>query len=246
MSLIKTKSYELATYERGDLNAAKLAIVLPGRLESKDYVHIRSHVDTLATLGFHAVAFDPPGSWESPGTIEAYTVTNYLGAVNELIEHYGTKPTILVGHSLGGSIATLAGASNPHVSTYIAMMSLVSGPGTTEDLEWKADGKLTFYRNLPPGDYHTDEQKRYDLPYSFFEDALTHDTKTALQTCHKLKLFILGKRDTQNASSYPPEEYALIAEPKQLVEIDSGHSYRYSPVLIDQVNALIQKFVLQL
>jgi len=67
MNLVKTKSYELAVYEKGDIDADKLAVVLPGRLESKDYAHIRSHVDTLATLGFHAIAFDPPG----PGRVLA-------------------------------------------------------------------------------------------------------------------------------------------------------------------------------
>ena len=45
----------------------------------------------LAALGFHAVAFDPPGSWKRPGF---YTVTNYLGAVNELVEHYGNGPQL--------------------------------------------------------------------------------------------------------------------------------------------------------
>lgn len=246
MTLITTRSYELAVSERGDPNAAMHALVLPGRLESKDYTHIQSHVDALAALGFHAIAFDPPGSWESPGSIEAYTVTNYIQAVNELIEYYGNKPTVLVGHSLGGSIAALAAVGNPHVTGYVGMMSLVSGPKVTEDLEWKADGKITFYRDLPSGDHHTSEQKRYDLPYSFFEDALLHSTQSALQTCHKPKLFIIGKRDTQNASSYPPDQYALIAEPKTLIAIDSSHSYRYSPATIDYVNSLIKNFVLQL
>lgn len=243
MPLVKTKSYELATYESGDANAALCAIVLPGRLESKDYIHIKSHTDALAVLGFHAVTFDPPGSWESPGAIESYTVTNYLGAVNELIEHYGNKPTLLVGHSLGGSIAVLAGESSPYVTAYVALMSLVSGPRVKDDPEWKADGKVTFCRDLPPGDHHTSEQKQYDLPYSFFEDALTHDTKAALQNCHKPKLFILGKHDEQNASNYPPEEYALIAEPKRLIKIDAPHGYRYHKAIIDAINAHIESFV---
>ncbi|HJQ09349.1 MAG TPA: alpha/beta hydrolase [Candidatus Saccharimonadales bacterium] len=243
MSLIKTRSYELTTYENGNPDADRFAIVLPGRLESKDYIHIKSHVDTLAALGFHAVAFDPPGSWESPGSIDSYTVANYLGAVNELIEYYGNKPTVIVGHSLGGSVAILAGANNPYIMAYVALMSLVGGSGTREDPEWKADGKVVFYRDIPPGDHHTAEQKHYDLPYSFFEDALTHDTKAALRNCRKPKLFILGKHDTQNAPSYPPEDYALIAEPKQLIEIDSPHSYRYHQAIINNVNAHIEIFV---
>jgi pimeloyl-ACP methyl ester carboxylesterase len=246
MSFVKTKSYELATYESGDPDATKCAIVLPGRLESKDYVHIKDHVDTLAGLGFRAISFDPPGSWESSGSIETYTVTNYLGAVNELIEHYGGKPTVLVGHSLGGYVAILAGASNPNVTAYVALMSLVVGSEKREDTEWKVNGKVTFYRDLPPGDHHTAEQKRYDLPYSFFEDTLTYDVKAALSNCNKPKLFILGKHDTQNASSYPSEEYGLIAQPKQLIEIDSPHGYRYNKEIIENVNTHIKDFVFSL
>lgn len=247
MPLITTKSYKLAVYEKGDPNSAICAIVLPGRLESKNYTHIESHMETLATLGFHAVAFDPPGSWESPGAIEMYTVTNYLNAVNELIEYYGNRPTILVGHSLGGSITILAGARNSHVIAYVALMSLVNNNSEArEDPEWKREGTVTFLRDLPPGDHHTTEQKRYDLPYSFFEDALTYDTNSALQTCHKPKLFILGKHDMQNASSYPLAEYAHIAEPKQLVELDSPHSYRYHKDIIAEVNVHIKHFVLSL
>ena len=246
MSFITTKSYRLAVSEKGNRHAAKLAIVLPGRLESRDYVHITTCIDMLAGLGFHALSFDPPGSWESPGPIESYTVTDYLNAVSELVEYCGNKPTVLVGHSLGGSVATLAGASNPHVIAYAALMSLVSGPRKTEDPEWKIDGKVTFYRDLPPGDHRTAEQRRYDLPYSFFEDALKHDTRAALQMCNKPKLFILGKHDTQNTSSYSSEEYSLIAKPKHLIEIDSPHSYRYHQSIIDRMNDLIRDFILHL
>ena len=246
MSLIQTKSYRLAVYEKGDVNAAKLAVVLPGRLETKDYAHIRSHVDALSESGFYTIAFDPPGTWESPGTIEDYTVTNYLHAVNEVIEHFGNKPTLLVGHSLGGSIAALAGASNDNVIAYVGLMSLASGPRTTQDLEWKTNGKITFLRDLPPGDHHTHTKKQYDLPYSFFEDSLMHDTRSALHDSNKPKLFLIGKQDTQNGTSSTPEIYFSIAEPKQLVEVDAPHGYRYSEAIISQINIFITNFAKQL
>lgn len=246
MSLIQTKSYQLAVYEKGAADAPKLAVVLPGRLETKDYIHLKSHVSALSELGFHAIAFDPPGSWDSPGMVEDYTVTNYLNAAHEVVEYFGNRPTLLVGHSLGGSIAALAGVSNSHVMAYVGLMSLANGPRTTEDPKWEADGTVTFYRDLPPGNHHTSKQKRYDLPYSFFEDALAHNIIRALQTCDKPKLFVTGKYDTQNQTSRPPEVYACVAELKKLVEIESPHSYRYSEAIISQINILLKKFVEQL
>jgi pimeloyl-ACP methyl ester carboxylesterase len=244
MPFIKTKSYNLAVYERGNPDATKCAIVLPGRLESKDYIHIQSHVDLLATLGFHALAFDPPGSWESSGNIASYTVTNYLGAVNAVIEYYGNKPTLLVGHSLGGSIAMLAAANNPHVAAFITLMALANPK--VQDREWRAAGKITFYRDLPPGDHTTSEQRQYDLPYSFLEDSRRYNTQSALQHCHKPKLCITGTYDTQNSPRYSPDERAHIAEPKQFIEVPSYHSYRYSQAGIDTINTIIKRFVLSL
>lgn len=105
ISSLKLGQFRVSIYEKGNPIAGKIALVLPGRLESKDYAHVHSHVDTLAGLGFHAVTFDPPGSWESSGDINDYTVTNYLTVVNKLVAYYGDRPTLLLGHSLGGSVA---------------------------------------------------------------------------------------------------------------------------------------------
>src|SRR3989344_5911947 len=109
MNILKTKNFEVAVYIKGDPASAKLAIVTPGRLDTKDYLHNTSLVDYLANRGFYALSFDPPGTWESPGSIDLYTTTNYLKVVDELIEHFGNKPTLLAGHSRGGTVAMLAG-----------------------------------------------------------------------------------------------------------------------------------------
>src|SRR3972149_11567035 len=128
MERIKTKNFELAVYEKGNEGAAKIALVLPGRLDTKDYVHMRSHVDFLAANGFFALSFDPPGTWESPGGIELYTTTNCLVAVDELIAYFGNKPTLLAGHSRGGTVAMLAGTKNPHVDRFISIFSYYGAP----------------------------------------------------------------------------------------------------------------------
>lgn len=116
MNLVQTKSFKLAIYSKGDKNSPRLALVLPGKLDSKDYPHMHSHVDYLAKKGYFALTFDPPGTWESPGDIKLYTMTNYIKAVNELIENFGNKPTFVMGHSFGGSIALYVGTnqSNSH------------------------------------------------------------------------------------------------------------------------------------
>ena len=62
---VKTKSFELAVFARGNENVKKLALLIPGRLDTKDYDYFISHVEYLAKHGFLALAFDPLGTWEN-------------------------------------------------------------------------------------------------------------------------------------------------------------------------------------
>lgn len=184
MAIIKTKSFELAIYKKGSDLSKKLAICLPGRLDTKDYAHLRSHVDFLADEGYLALSFDPPGTWESSGDISIYTNQNYLKAINEVIEYYGNRATIVLGHSRGGSMSMLAGVNNEFVTHFIAIMSHY-GPSERPDF---SGGVRTSYRDLPPGTEESKEKKRFDLPMSYFDDTISY---TGLESCPKPKLFFL-------------------------------------------------------
>ena len=51
MKMIKIPNFELAIISQGDENSSKLAIVIPGRLDTKDYANNPSHVNFLASKG---------------------------------------------------------------------------------------------------------------------------------------------------------------------------------------------------
>lgn len=236
MSFLNTKSFKLAIYSAGDKNAPKLALLLPGRLDTKDYAHMRSHVDFLSQKGFFALSFDPPGTWESSSDITLYTTENYLKAIDELIEFFGNRPTVAMGHSRGGSVAIVAGVNNPHITHFIAIMSHY-GPSEKP----KVSGNIRVsYRDLPPGTKETVEKKRFDLPMSYFDDSTQY---TGLESCIKPKLFFLGKHDNIVLPEDVRGIYKLAAEPKQLYELDSDHDYRYRPDIIDQVNKVVGEFL---
>jgi pimeloyl-ACP methyl ester carboxylesterase len=243
MSMIKTQNFEVAVYMRGAENAPKVALVLPGRLDSKDYAHMHAHVDFLAARGYLAATFDPPGTWESPGDISLYTMTNYIQATNELIAHFGNRPTLVVGHSRGSSIATYVGCHNPHVTALVSIMcSLTPGAYTSGvNEEWRKQGFIEELRDLPPGG--GPKTKRYELPYSFFEDQRQYDLADGLRACTKPKLFILGLHDVLATPDKVRALYELAAEPKQLYELNSDHDYRHHPALIDEVNQAIARFL---
>lgn len=238
MQLLKTKSFELATYAAGDGNADRLALVLPGRLDTKDYAHMRSHVDFFASKGMHSLSFDPPGTWESPGDLSLYTTENYLKAIDELIALFGHKPTVVMGHSRGGSVAMVAGIRNPSVTHFVAVMSHY-GPSALGDKAREA-GVSTSFRDLPPGTAPTKEKKRFDLSLSYFDDSTLY---TDMESCKKPKLFFYGLRDTLVEPNEVRETYEQAAEPKQLCELDSEHDYRYHPDIIEKVNEVVGAFL---
>lgn len=244
MNLIKTRSFEIASYIRGNENAPEVALVLPGRLDTKDYPHMKSHVEYLAQRGYLAVSFDPPGTWESPGSIDLYTMTNYLKAINELIEYFGNRPTLALGHSRGGSMAILAGTRNNLVTHFISIMGNYSyAPSNYKsypDKDWQAKGFRIEKRDLP--DYPK-KTKVFHLPYAFLKDGTKYDMLDDLRKCLKPKLFIFGIQDTIAPPEIMQKAYQESAQPKEIFALDSGHDYRYSPSLINTVNKAVGRFL---
>lgn len=241
--ILQTKTFQLATYAAGDASSEKLALVLPGKLDTKDYAHMVSHVNFLASLGYFALSFDPPGTWESPGDITLYTVSNYLKAVDEIIEYNGNKPTFIMGHSRGAAIATIAGARNPHIFAFTAVMSSLGKDGFLKEKNntWQEQGYTVSKRDLPPGG--GEKIKEFKLPYTFYEDQLMYQLTDDIKNSPKPKLFICGKNDTLVTPERVKEAYQLYAEPKELYELNSDHNYRFHPELITEINEVIGKFL---
>lgn len=242
MNIIKTKNFELAVYAKGEQNSPKLALVLPGRLDTKDYIHNTSLVDYLASQGYFALSFDPPGTWESPENIELYTTTNYLKAVDELIEYFDDKPTLLAGHSRGGTIAMLAGPKNPHVTHFIPIFSYYGAPSDPEE-ERIVDRKVMSYRDLPPGNAKTKEQKEFGLPLNYFEDGKQYNALPSLKNCTKPKLFFYGIEDDMNDPKDVKKAYEESAKPKMIHPLNSDHDYRYRPEIVEEVNKVVGLFL---
>jgi len=241
MKIIKTKSFELATISKGDENSSKIALLLPGQLDTKDYAHMVSHIEFLAEKGYYAVSFDPPGTWDSPGSIDLFTMTNYLKATNELIEFFGNKPTVLMGHSRGGSMAMLAGPNNKYVTHIIAVMSQ-AGPSIIKNKD-VTDGIKISYRDMPPDD--TENKKRFDLPVNYFEDAKKHNILKGLMHCQKPKLFFYGAKDALIKPEKVKETYEQVSEPKMIYELKTNHDYRLHKSMVDEVNRVVWEFLSQ-
>lgn len=241
MSIVKTKSFELAVVSRGDKDSAKLALLLPGRLDTKDYINFISHAEYLAGLGFFAVSFDPPGTWESPGAISLFTTTNYIMAANELIEYFGNKPTLLLGHSRGATVSILA-SSNPAVFGIVPIMANFGSPDIADD-EVRKNGFKQSFRDLPPGSVKTKEQKEFLLPKAYWDDGKQYNASEVLKICTKPKLLIYAAKDKFTAPQVAEELFKQTSEPKMIKMVDSTHGYRYYPDIIKKIDGYIGEFL---
>lgn len=239
---IKTPSFELAAYAKGDEKAEKVALVLPGRLDTKDYIHMTTLVDSLAGQGYYALSFDPPSSWESSGDPNDYTTTNYTKAVHELIEHLGNRPTVLAGHSRGGAVSIVVGASNPNVKAIVPIMASYGNATGPSQADIEA-GIYRTTRDILPGDHRSTEQIPFSLPLSYFEDAEQYNPAEEIKKITIPKLLIYGTTDKFTTPERVKEVFASTPEPKELLELDCGHDYRYHPEMVAKVNTAITAFL---
>jgi len=221
---------------KGDQNAKKLALALPGRFDSKDYAHMRSHVEFLANRGYLALSFDPPGTWESLGDISTYNMTNYLKTINELIEYFGNKPTVVLGHSRGGGMSSIAGATIENITHFISIMG-----GKYPSKHWITHDSKPSVRDIPltnPVEY-----REFEMGRAFLDPKGAKDLANEFASCAKPKLFILGTEDVLITPEEVLENYEQFSDPKELYKLDCEHDYRKYPEHIEEVNGVIGKFL---
>lgn len=245
MDILETKSFKVAVRAKGDPKADKVAILMPGRLDTKDYANFVSHIDFLADLGFYAIAIDVPGTWDSPGRLEDYTTSEYLKVIDELIDVLGNRPTLLLGHSRGGATAQLA-SRNPAVVGLVLVNAAYGTPSPPAPEKVK-DGTLLESRDIPPGNTRTKEQRLFNLPLAYFEDGPRHNVTGALKAFKGPKLLVHANKDEFETLEHVKQIYESLTEPKMFLEINSTHDYRLYPEVIKSVEAalgqLIQKYL---
>lgn len=241
MKIIETSNFKIAANTKGNPDATSVAILLPGRLDTKDYANFVSHLDFLASQGFYVVAIDPPYSWDSPGDLKDYSTTNYLKAVNELIDYFGNRPTLLLGHSRGGATAILA-STNPAIIGLVLVNAAYGSP-SAPDPEKIIDNALLEFRDIPPGNVRTKEQLEFRLPLNYFEDGAKYDPRAVLKNFKGPKLLIHATNDEFTGVELIKPIYDEISEPKMFLEIDCTHDYRLYPEVIQQVEGALGTFI---
>ena len=95
--------------------------------------HFAPLAQELAAQGIATVRLDFPGCGDSTEPFTAYTLSNMADDVESAILYmqstYGTGPTALVGHSMGGRLASLYPQLGQYPVTALALWSPANGTG---------------------------------------------------------------------------------------------------------------------
>ena len=244
MKLVSTNNFQIAVNEYGDSGADKLCILLPGRLDTKDYANFVSHGIFLSKRGYYVIAIDPPYTWDSPGSLQDYTTSAYVQSIHELIEHFGNKKTLLLGHSRGGATAMLV-SRNAHVEA-IVLVNAAYGSPTPPDKGKLIDGCLPESRDMPPGDKRTKEQRKFMLPMTYFRDGNRHNPVGSLRKFNGAKLLVHATNDEFCRPDKVKHIFDSLREPKKYLEINCTHDYRLFPEAIEQVNQAVESMIKKL
>lgn len=224
----------------------KLAVFMPGFLDSKDYPDLVTLAEVVNELGLTAVRFDPIGTWDSEGDEHDYCATEYLHNLRSVIDYMEAENQqpfdciVVGGKSLGGFISTVYASADERIS---AVVSIVAPTSLKRDrgISWETDGVRYSTRDLP-GD--PSQTRAFSVPWAHALDAEQYDVVAAVKKLHIPILFVAGEKDDK----IPPEKvqalYEQANEPKQFIVVpDATHDYRFNEAHLKQIKDITKDFV---
>ncbi len=187
---------------------------------NKNLLAVKNISRALTANGFAVLRFDFTGLGESEGDFEN---TNFSGNVSDLVAaaHYLEKtydaPTLLVGHSLGGTAALFAAAEITSIKA-VATIGAPSNPIHVKHLfkstipEIKASGKAVV--NLSGRDFTIKKQ---------FLDDLEHKSLAVVVKNMRKPILILHSPQDETVDIKNAEEIYIAAHhPKSFVSLDGA------------------------
>ncbi len=220
----------------------KVALLLPGYLDSPDYLHMKIFEKRLKDLGYVVERLDPCDLWKT-GEVKNYTITNYIKQVSQRVTFYTAKNAseiVLIGHSLGGFVAIVAGSKIKEVTKIVALCPPPDRIGIS--LHWKEKQPRHSERELPG---NPSKSRSFDIPYAFAEDGLQYSAVEEVKQLYKPLMIFIALED----KSIPPSETERIVEnannPYVVRQPKMGHDFRASAKESQIVLDAIEKFLNQ-
>ncbi len=207
-----------------------LAILIPGFLDSEHWAGTRTLAAKLYGSGRTTISFDPRGTFRTPGTaaeirpsVQIRDTISVIGMVRPYAR------TVLVGHSLGASVAIFAAAGDDRVTDVVAIMPprcFVWPRDYDADRDtWRTIRKRRFDVATPGSPVRW----QYTVPHSIVEDAVGHDLPATLRAMRDDRriLFIAGRDDAVIPVAAVERLYEECgSRNKWLAVLSVGHDYR--------------------
>lgn len=219
----------------------KLVILLPGFLDSPEYLHIRTFEKRLKVLGYTTVKLDLCNLWKT-GNAESYSITNCLKQIENKISFYkpkNPKEIILIGHSMGGFLSIIAGS---RINEVTKIISLCPPPDRKHSKnKWEKGKYRVSKRDLPD---NPQKFREFKIPYSFVEDGLQYVATEDVKKIHKPLMIFIALDDI----IVPPKQTEKIIKnahsPYVVKQKKMGHDFRFSQDECNIVMKEIEKFIL--
>lgn len=218
----------------------KVALLLPGYLDSPDYLHLVTFENRLKELGYTTERLDLGYLWKT-GDPKNYTVTNFLDQIKERVDYYkpqNPEEILLLGHSRGAFVAIIAGHRIKNVTKIIA---LCPPPDINASVKkWPSRGNRTSKRDLP--DKPT-ECREFSIPYAYANDCLKYSAVDEVMSLHKPLMIFIALDDTVVPPELTEEIVKHASNPYVVRQPNMGHDFRRSQEECNIVMSEIENFL---
>ncbi len=188
---------------------------------NKDFTAVRNISRALTSKGVAVALFDFTGLGESEGTFESTTFTgnihDLMAACAYLGEHY-EKPSILMGHSLGGAAALFTATQLEYIQAVVTIGSPFDPFHVTKLLtdkidEIEASGKATVDIG----------GREFTIAQEFVEDLKNHDAAKASAALNKALLILHSPQDEIVNIENAKQIYDSASHPKSFISLDGAN-----------------------
>lgn len=217
----------------------KVALLLPGYLDSPDYLHLITFEKGLKELGYTVERLDACNLWKT-GDVANYTISNFIKQIKKRVNFYkgqNLEEIVLIGHSNGAFTSIVAGARIPEVTKIVALCP----PPDKEGSEHKwVNGVRVSKRDLPND---STKFREFAIPDTHIKDAIQYSAVEDVKKIYKPIMIFIALDDTVVKPEWTEEIVSNANNPYVVRQPNMGHDFRFSQEECIIVMKEIEKFL---
>ena len=187
---------------------------------TKNLLAVKNVSRALTAAGFGVLRFDFTGLGESEGDFEN---TNFSGNVEDLIsaaaflEKEYKAPTLIIGHSLGGTAVIVAASKLPYIKAAVT----INSPSNPEHIKHHLEQDIAKIEREGKAQVNL-SGRPFTIKKHFLDDLKKHPIKEVVGTLRKAVLILHSPQDTIVSVKNAEEIYLAAHHPKSFVSLDGA------------------------